>query len=395
MAPTGYISVLEMRRLGLNDLRAVADDIFRRKEVRLAARREIERRARVYRRRRGKVGPSVPSMPSMPYEEASEFDEGVEEESDFGFDPSEYVSYGADSVEDGLGVDDFLEFVETYGVDENALVAAAAFSLPGVLAYYTGKAIDKQVKYDRRHLITAMPHMKASQLRAVASDPLRLGWVRDLAMAEIARRVARKQAGRPVAVRPLPPGGTFRAVRNVPATRVTAFIRKYKTPTKAIQAVVNRPAGPRVVRPAAIPATNAERRAIEHHATVREARKQAGLAVLPKWAVKQREARREAGLKVVPAAQRRAAMAKRGLLKGDEMGQADMLGALMGATTPTLGEAAMSHPWQALLVGTALFGVGALVGKERILDAGLSIGEAVSGKTHGAIRGYRQSRSAR
>ena len=90
----------------------------------------------------------------------------------------------------------------------------------------------------------------------------------------------------------------------------------------------------------------------------------------------------------MPPAQRRAIEARRGNLRGDE----DMLGALMGETDPTIGQAVMSHPFQALLIGTALFGVGALVGKERIVDAGLAIGDAVTGTAHGAIRGARERR---
>jgi hypothetical protein len=67
----------------------------------------------------------------------------------------------------------------------------------------------------------------------------------------------------------------------------------------------------------------------------------------------------------------------------------------MGAADPTLGQAFMAHPFQALLIGTALFGVGALVGKERIIDAGLAVGDAVSGATHRTIRGARERRAAR
>jgi hypothetical protein len=71
----------------------------------------------------------------------------------------------------------------------------------------------------------------------------------------------------------------------------------------------------------------------------------------------------------------------------------DMMGALMGETDPTLGQAFMAHPFQSLLIGTAIFGVGALVGKERIIDAGLAVGDAVSGATHRSIRGARERRA--
>jgi hypothetical protein len=73
----------------------------------------------------------------------------------------------------------------------------------------------------------------------------------------------------------------------------------------------------------------------------------------------------------------------------------DMLGALMGETEPTLGQAFMAHPFQAILIGTALFGIGALVGKERVIDAGLAVGDAISGATHRTIRGARERRAAR
>ena len=74
----------------------------------------------------------------------------------------------------------------------------------------------------------------------------------------------------------------------------------------------------------------------------------------------------------------------------------DLLGDLMGAEgDPTIGQAIMAHPFQALLIGTALFGVGAMVGKERIIDAGLAVGDAVSGATHRTIRGARERRLAR
>jgi hypothetical protein len=240
------------------------------------------------------------------------------------------------------------------------------------------------------------------RLRQIASNPARKAWVRGLMKAEINRRLARQRAGQPVVVRRLPANKMIPVTRSVPMARIQQFSQKYANPTKAVTAVVKRPGvrppvGPSSMR-ASIPATNAARRAQEAAAArkaaydaahpVRAARQAAGKPVLSKAVIAQREARRAAGLKVMPAAQRRSIEARRGNLRGDE----DMLGALMGETEPTIGQAVMSHPFQALLIGTALFGVGALVGKERIVDAGLAIGDAVMGTAHGAIRGARERR---
>ena len=323
----------------------------------------------------------------------------------------DYIDYGSEYVEDGMGVDDLLEFVEAYG--DGALLAdaygvstaaasAAVFGPVGLVAFLIGKSVDKQAKYTRDQLIASIPYLPMKRLRQIASNPVRKEWVRGLMKAEINRRLARERAGQPVVVRRLPANKMIPVTRSVPMARIQQFSQKYATPTKAVTSVVKRPGvrapvGPSSTRPP-IPATNAARRAQEAAAArkaaydaahpTRAARQAAGKPVLSKAVVAQREARRAAGLKVMPAAQRRAIEARRGNLRGD-----DMLGELMGDTNPTIGQAVMSHPFQALLIGTALFGVGALVGKERIIDAGLAVGDAVTGTAHGAIRGARQSRS--
>ena len=165
------------------------------------------------------------------------------------------------------------------------------------------------------------------------------------------------------------------------------------------------PAGPTP----AIPATNADRRAQEAAAARRAARAAGASREAEKAAYEARNrAARDARVRPVlsrgtlaqPGAPRAglpplpAALAARRAFRGEEdvLGEEDMLGALMGETNPTIGQAVMSHPFQALLIGTALFGVGALVGKERIVDAGLAIGDAVTGTAHGAIRGARERR---
>ena len=93
----------------------------------------------------------------------------------------------------------------------------------------------------------------------------------------------------------------------------------------------------------------------------------------------------------MPAAQRRAIEGRRGNLRGDDM--LDVLGEELAV--PTLSQGLMSHPFKAILIGTAIFGVGALVGKDRILDAGLAIGDMVAGTTHGVIKDARTRRLAR
>ena len=129
----------------------------------------------------------------------------------------------------------------------------------------------------------------------------------------------------------------------------------------------------------------------EEMGATRAARQAAGLPVLSKAVVAQRAARRAAGLKVMPAAQRRAIEGRRGNLRGDDM--LDVLGEELAV--PTLSQGLMSHPFKAILIGTAIFGVGALVGKDRILDAGLAIGDMVAGTTHGVIKDARTRRLAR
>ena len=115
---------------------------------------------------------------------------------------------------------------------------------------------------------------------------------------------------------------------------------------------------------------------------------------MPAWAVKQRQARKAAGLKVVSAAQRRAGMAKRGMLRGDE--GSDMLGALMGdEVKPTIGQAVIAHPFQTLLIGTALFGIGAMVGIDRVIDAGLAVGHTVSDASSSVFGQARKRRAIR
>jgi hypothetical protein len=68
----------------------------------------------------------------------------------------------------------------------------------------------------------------------------------------------------------------------------------------------------------------------------------------------------------------------------------DSLGEDLAA--PTLGQGLTAHPFQALAVGTVLFGIGALVGKDRIVDAGLAIGDTVGGAVHGTIKSARTRR---
>ena len=380
-------------------LRAISKDPFRKKAVRAAALALLSRRAKKGKRKAA----SAASAPEMDEDTESE-SESSEESDEYGAEA--YIDYGSEYIEDGMGVDDLLEFVEAYG-DESLLAdaygaSAGAFNPSVMVVYLTSNSTSDKNKHTRDQLIASIPYLPMKRLRQIASNAFRKEWVRGLMKAEINRRMARERAGQPVVVRRLPANKMISVTRSVPMARIQQFSTKYANPTKAVTAVVTRPGvrapvGPSSTRPP-IPATNAARRVQEAAAArkaaydaahpTRAARKAAGKPVLSKAVVAQREARRAAGLKVMPAAQRRAIEGRRGNLRGD-----DMLGELMGETDPTIGQALMSHPFQALLIGTALFGVGALVGKERIIDAGLAVGDAVTGKVHGAFRGARESRS--
>jgi hypothetical protein len=330
---------------------------------------------------------------------------------------------GLEYIEDGMGVDDYLEFVETFGGEPEAdSYGVVPFLLAGLVGYLTGKAIDKKVKYDRHQLVAAMPYLKASRLRAIKANPFRKPWVRNLAAAELRRRAARKAAGRPISILPVPAGGRITVTRQIPLARIQAFTQKYSTDQKASSATVRRDSAS---APSAVTAqaadTNAARRARERaqaaqaaKAAMAKQRADARRAQMVKAQIARRRemiqrARAEGkpapavrpplapGRPPFPGAPQRVPPPRAALIAARRGGRnEDLLGDLMGAEgDPTIGQALMAHPFQALLIGTALFGVGALVGKERIIDAGLSVGDAVSGATHRTIRGARERRAAR
>ena len=259
-------------------------------------------------------------------------------------------------------------------------------------------------KTPRDKLIASIPFLPTERVRRIASDAARTKEVRDLMMAEITRRNARARSGKPVVIRALPRGGIIPAIKSVSDERVKSFIRKYKTPTKAITSVVNRPPARAPARPSpVIPTTNAARRAQEAAAArkaaydaahpIRTSRQARGLPVLSKAVIAQREARRAAGLKVLSASQRREFEARRGNLRGEE----DMLGALMGETDPTIGQAVMSHPFQALLIGTALFeempydrSAQPPGSRREVVDRGLQLNGGRRGEEDGRHQGHQR-----
>ena len=345
-------------------------------------------------------------------------EEEPEADMEDGEDDMAFGMEGFEYVEDGMGIDDYVEFVEmNEGEPMPDALGAVPFALAGLLGFLLGKGAAKGAKYTRDQLVAAMPYLKSSKLRSIKKNPFRKLWVRNLAAAELRRRMARKAAGQPVRILPVPPNGRIVVTRSVPMSRIALFTKKYSSDTSARQVVTRRapvvrarpmPRPPR----AAVPATNAQRRlqeaAAQRAAAARQAAAQRTQAAAAKRAAEMRTQARQRQLAQAQIARMRPAApaftrpsparlpGPRAALMARGGKNEDVLGDLMGAEgDPTIGQSIMAHPFQALLIGTALFGVGALVGKERIIDAGLAVGDSLTGAAHRSVRGARERRAAR
>ena len=326
--------------------------------------------------------------------------------------------------------------------------------LTGYLVGKGAEKAAAKIRYNRHQLVAAMPYLRYKQLRRIAKNPFRKRWVRDLALAEMRRRRIRRLAGRPVIIRTVPAGGMITVTRQVPMTRIVQFTTRYpkgiivrRRPTLRPRGMQIRPRNVVYTTPAqqaAMPQfTNADRRAAERglprpvlpvaprirsapvKMPVRPApRPKVSLPKVPRKAPSVRAieaelaralraAKNNAGkisaysmaLSKLYAERARTPQAERRFLEADitrfesalsrlrGSRNVDLLAALgADAPKPTLGDAMLANPFTTLLVGAAVFGVGALVGKERIVDATLSVTEKVTGAAHGAVTSARRRR---
>ena len=358
----------------------------------------------------------------------------------------------ADTDEDEVGgVEGYLDMIEQYGEDvesEDAMgIVPLIFPLVGLTGYLVGKGAEKaaaKIRYNRHQLVAAMPYLKYRQLRRIARNPFRKRWVRDLALAEMRRRRIRRMQGRPVIIRTVPAGGMITVTRQVPMARIVQFTTRYPKGIIRRRNVI-RPRNVVYTTPAqqaAMPQfTNADRRAVERGLPrpvlpvaprirsapvtmpVRPApRPKVTLPKVPRKAPSVRAIEAElaralraarnnaakisaysTALSKLYAERARTPEATRRFLEADisryeaslsrlrGSRNVDLLAALgADAAKPTLGDAMLSNPFTTLLLGAAVFGVGALVGKERVIDATLSVTEKITGAAHGAVTSARR-----
>ena len=335
-------------------------------------------------------------------------------------------------------------------------IVPLVFPLVGLTGYLLGKGAEKagaKIRYNRHQLVASLPYLKYKQLRRIARNPFRKRWVRSLALAEMRRRRIRRMAGRPVIIRMIPAGGMVTVTRQVPMARIVQFSTRYpkgiigrRRPTLRPRGMQIRPRNVVYTTPAqqaAMPQfTNADRRAAERglprpvlpvaprirSAPVKMPVRPAPRPKLPKVPRKApsvlaieaelarslRAARNNAAkisaystaLSKLYAERARTPQAERRFLEMDITRFEAALSRLRGSRNvdlltalgadgakPTLGDAMLANPFTTLLVGAAVFGVGALVGKERIVDATLSVTEKVTGAAHGAVTSARTRRS--
>ena len=326
--------------------------------------------------------------------------------------------------------------------------------LTGYLLGKGAEKAGAKIRYNRHQLVASLPYLKYKQLRRIAKNPFRKRWVRDLALAEMRRRRIRRMAGRPVVIRMIPAGGMVTVTRQVPMARIVQFSTRYPKGIIRRRGLQIRPRGmqirPRNVvyttpaQQAAMPQfTNADRRAAERglprpvlpvaprirsapvKMPVRPApRPKVSLPKVPRKAPSVRAIEAElaralraaknnaakisaysTALSKLYAERARTPQAERRFLEMDITRFEAALSRLRGSrnvdlltalgaegTKPTLGDAMLANPFTTLLVGAAVFGVGALVGKERIVDATLSVTEKVTGAAHGAVTSARRRR---
>jgi hypothetical protein len=360
-------------------------------------------------------------------------------------------TYGLE--DDSLGVEGYLDMIEQYGEDvesdESMGVVPLVFPLVGLTGYLLGKGAEKagaKIRYNRHQLVASLPYLKYKQLRRIAKNPFRKRWVRDLALAEMRRRRIRRMAGRPVVIRMIPAGGMVTVTRQVPMSRIVQFTTRYPKGIIRRRNII-RPRNVVYTTPAqqaAMPQfTNADRRAAERglprpvlpvaprirsapvKMPVRPApRPKVSLPKVPRKAPSVRAIEAELAralraannnaakisaysmaLSKLYAERARTPQAERRFLEADISRYEAMLSRLRGSRNvdllaalgaegakPELGDAMIANPFKTLLIGAAVFGVGALVGKERIVDAALSVTEKVTGAAHGAVTSARRRR---
>ena len=273
-------------------------------------------------------------------------------------------------LDDDLGADVLDE------TDDDLLGAEEEEDQMGILPYIAvAVSAGALSRVQQRRLIRAMPYMHWQTLRKIANNRWRRRWVRNKAREELARRRAggrRLQAGQRLYEEGYEyqdqPNYWQRRGQFYPHTRRQGRstetwhmpgVRTQRTMPPTARTTMTRPTRT-MTRPTAKPA------------------KPTGAK--PGWRIRQQLQQRKAIHEA-----RKAARGARNELVGPAMGDAYGYGPAPAGydLTPKLGSAMWAHPVKTAGLAAAVFGVGAVVGYDRVLDTASSLVNAVTGLFRG------------